>query len=97
MVTYNQMILKKDAQGNVIQNSYYEDMQFRGQYSDANLIYRGYARPSADEGDEVWQIAELTYVGSNLTEVNWPQGSNGSPTSEFNFSWTDRATYTYGV
>lgn len=51
--TYNQTILKKDAQGNLIQDSYIGDMTFRGEYTGTNLIYRAYARPGASEGDTV--------------------------------------------
>ena len=95
--TYNQTILKKDAQGNLIQDSYVGDMTFRGEYTGTNLIYKGYARPGSVEGGLVWQIALLTYDGDdNVLSVTWPLGDNGFPTSEFNFSWTDRASYTYG-
>ena len=94
--TYNQTILKRDAQGNVLQESYVGDMSFRGQYTGTNLIYKGYARPGAAEGDLVWQIAFITYDGSNnVTSVTWPQGTNNAASSEFDFSWTDRASYTY--
>lgn len=94
--TYNQTILKKDADGNVIQNSYITDMSFRGEYTGTNLIYKAYARSGASEDALVWQICKLAYDGSNnLISVKWPQASNGAASSEFNFSWTDRATYTY--
>ena len=93
--TYHQTILKKDAQGNLIQDSYTGDMTFRGDYTGTNLIYKGYARPDSTEGALVWQIAKCAYDGSNnLTSVKWPE-SNGAASSEFIFSWTDRATYTY--
>lgn len=96
MTKYNQTILKHDAQGNLIQDSYVGDMTFRGAYTGTNLIYKGYARPGASEGASVWQIALLAYDGSNnLTSIKWPQGTNLTASSEFNFSWTDRATYTY--
>lgn len=95
MTTYHQAILKRDANGNVIQNSYLSDMAFRGEYAAANLIYKGYARPGADEDDLVWQIALLTYSGTNLVSITWPEGDNAAASSEFIFSWTDRATYTY--
>jgi hypothetical protein len=96
MATTNQTILKRDAQGNVIQDSYVGDMTFRGEYTGTNLIYKGYARPGASEGASVWQIARITYDGSNnATSVLWPQGPNLAASSEFNFSWTSRATYTY--
>lgn len=94
--SYHQTILKRDANGNVIQDSYTGDMTFRGDYTGTNLIYKGYARPGADEDDDVWQLAKCAYDGSNnLTSIKWPQGDNGAATSEFVFNWTDRATYTY--
>ena len=94
--THHQTILKRDADNNVIQDSYVGDMTFRGDYTGTNLIYKGYARPGASEGASVWQIAKIAYDGSNnATSVKWPQGSNSAASSEFNFSWTDRATYTY--
>jgi hypothetical protein len=96
MTTYNQTILKEDAKGNVIQDSYFEDMTFRGEYTGTNLIYKGYARPGAAEGSLVWQIAKLAYDGSsNILSVKWPQNTYGAASSEFIFSWTDRATYTF--
>ena len=71
-------------------------MTFRGEYTGTNLIYKGYSRPGAAEGDLVWQIAKVAYDGSNnLLSIKWPQGDNGAPTSEFIFSWTARAGYTY--
>ncbi len=88
--------MKKDAQGNVLQESYIGDMTFRGEYTGTNLIYKGYARPGSTEGSLVWQIAKLSYDGSgNVLTVLWPQGSNAAASSEFIFSWTSRATYTY--
>lgn len=93
--TFNQTILKRDADGNVIQNSYNE-MTFRGQYTGTNLIYKGLARPGADESANVWQLALLAYDGSNnLVSIKWPQGTNSAASSEFNFNWTGRAGYTY--
>lgn len=71
-------------------------MTFRGEYTGTNLIYKGYARPGSAEGDNVWQIAKLSYDGSNnILTIKWPQGSNSAASSEFNFNWTGRAGYTY--
>ena len=96
MLSVNQAVLKQDSYGNVIQESYIGDMTFRGQYTGTNLIYKGYARPGADEGALVWQLALIAYDGSNnITSIKWPQGSNGAASSEFIFSWTARASYTY--
>lgn len=96
MKNYHQPILKQDANSNVIQNSY-TDAAFRGEYDVGdNLIYKGLARPGANEGDLVWQLALLDYDGSgNLLSITWPQAANGAASSEYNFSWTDRASYTY--
>lgn len=96
MANVNQTILKRDAQGNVIQDSYTGDMAFLGDYTGTNLIYKGFARPGADPADAVWQIAFLTYDGDdNLLSIQWPQNALGHASSEFNFAWDDRASYTY--
>jgi len=95
-ITYNQQILMHDANGNLIQDSFFECMTFRGAYTGTNLIYKGFARPGADEGDDVWQIALLEYdVSDNILSIKWPQGSNGAASSQFIFNWTGRAGYTY--
>ena len=40
--SFNQTILKRDAQANVIQDTFYSDMTFRGEYDGSNnLIYKG--------------------------------------------------------
>lgn len=84
-----------DSQGRVIPDSY-SDESFRGQYTGDNLIYKGFARPGAAEGDLVWQLAFLTYDGSgNVLTIKWPQNSFGEASNDYIFSWTDRATYTY--
>lgn len=95
MANVNQIVLKRDSQGNVIQDSYVGDMTFRGEYTAANIIYKGYARPGSLTSAAVWQIAKLTYSGDNVTEILWPENSNGAASSEFNFEWDERATYTY--
>ncbi len=87
--------MKRDAQGNVIQESYTGDMAFLGEYSGANLIYKAFARPGAATSAAMWQIAKLTYSGANLTAIQWPQNSLGHASSEFNFVWDSRAGYTY--
>lgn len=91
----NNPYLKRDANNNVIQSSS-GDLAFRGEYTGNNLIYKGLARPGASESATVWQIAKLAYdVNDNLLSVTWPQDGNGHATSEYQFSWTNRATYTY--
>lgn len=75
----------------------YADEAFRGEYDgNDNLIYKGVARPGADTSLLVWQIAKLIYDGNdNLLSVTWPLNPQGVASSEYEFSWDDRATYTY--
>lgn len=94
MSTYNQTILKRDANGHTIQDSY-GDMAFQGEYSGGNLIYRGFARPGTATSVAKWQIAKLAYSGSSITSITWPQDSASHASSEFNFEWDERANYTY--
>lgn len=69
---------------------------FRGDYTGTNLIIAGFALPGAPEGDSVWQLREMTYDGSNnLTDIKWPENAAGIASSEFEFSWTARAGFTY--
>lgn len=85
----------KDAQSNIIPGSF-SDEAFQGEYTGTNLIYKGFARPGASTSAAVWQIAKLTYDGSNnLLSVIWPQDSNGHASNDYQFQWTLRATYTY--
>lgn len=91
----NRPCSRKDAQGEVIPGSF-DDMSFRGEYTGTNLIYKGFARPGAAEGSLVWQIAKMSYDGANnLLTILWPQDANAHASTEYMFSWTARATYTY--
>lgn len=91
----NRPMGRKDAQGN-LNPDFFSDEAFQGQYSGTNLIYKGFARPGALTSALVWQIAFLTYDGSNnLLTITWPQDANGHATNDYQFSWDLRATYTY--
>ena len=90
-----QPTLKKDPNSQTIQESYLAELKFRGEYSAGNLIYKGYARPGAATSDDVWQIAKLTYSGSDLTQVDWAQDSNGIASADYKFIWDNRATYNF--
>ena len=61
-----------------------------------NILYLGRSKVGTAEGDSKWQISFHTWDGNDalLTRV-WPQNSEGSASAEYEFSWTDRATYTY--
>lgn len=70
-------------------------LAFRGEYTGTNLIYAGFARPGASEDEAVWQIFKIAYDGSNNPlSIKWPQ-VNDAASADYQFSWTDRATYTY--
>jgi len=61
-----------------------------------NALYIGKAIVGTGEGESKWQISFQAYDGNNsLTSKTWPQNSAGNASTEYEFSWTDRATYTY--
>ena len=90
----NRPVGQKDTNGHIIPASY-GDLAFQGEYSGDNLIYRGLARPGSPTDEAFWQIALLTYTGSNLTSITWPLNDQGVPSSNYEFVWDDRASYTY--
>ncbi len=86
-----------DAQGRPLVSSG-EWTEFRGAYvpGTTNLLYGGFARVGATEGSSVWQIFTCEYDASNnMTARKWPVNASGVPSSDFEFSWTNRAAYTY--
>ena len=86
--------LKRDQNHTIVQDSYLE-REFRGEYDGSNnLIYAGYAAMGSAEGDRVWQIQKMAYTGTNMTSIKWPE-INSFPSTDYSFSWTDRATYVY--
>jgi YD repeat-containing protein len=92
----NNPYIKLDANGRQIQDSS-EDLAFRGDYQGGNnLIYSGFARPGSSTAAAVWQISKHAYDASNnLTSTTWPQNSSSHASSEYQFVWDNRATYTY--
>ena len=76
--------------------------QVRGdEDSGTELVYVGYSLPNTAESASNWQIIKITTsANGNVTAINYPQKtlSDGTvtPSSEFDFVWDDRATYTYG-
>lgn len=91
----NRPVGRLSSQGCLIEEFFIEE-SFRGTYSGTNLIYAGFARPGADEGSLVWQIQKIAYDGSNNPiSITWPANSMGIVSNDYEFSWTDRLTYTY--
>lgn len=61
-----------------------------------NPLYLGKGVVGIAEGDDKWQISKQTYDAQNgILTKKWPQNADGKASTEYEFSWTDRATYTY--
>ncbi len=91
----NYVPLKQTTDRVWIQNSYSESA-VQMDYSGTNLVYVGIAIPGADVNSSVWQIKKLQYNGSNqLTSIIWPHNAFGQASSDYIFSWANRATFTY--
>jgi len=87
--------LHKDNNLEVVQQTYLE-RAFQGEYTGTNLIYAGFAKPGTSTATNGWQISKLTYDGSNnLLTVTWPVNANGAVSTDYEFVWTARATYTF--
>lgn len=59
-------------------------------YSGDNLIYLGLAAPGSDKAAKKWQIRKFTYSGTNVTDIQYANGS-----LIFNQVWDDRAGLSY--
>jgi hypothetical protein len=88
-----QVGLRRDQNYNLVQQTY-DEKAFRGEYVANNLVYAAFALPGSDPQDRVWQLKKLTYTGTDLTAVTWPQ-LDGKASTDYAFAWDDRATYTY--
>lgn len=84
----------------------WQDEAFQGEYTGNNLIYKGFARPGASTALPVWQIAKLTYDGSNnVTSILWPlvptdptnpsSAVTAACSNDYLFIWNSRHSYTY--
>jgi hypothetical protein len=84
----------------------FSDEAFQGQYTGTNLIYKGFAKPGASVNEPVWQIAFLTYDGSNnVLSIQWPlrksnpydatSADTNAPSNDYEFIWAQRTSYTY--
>lgn len=84
-----------DTQGYLSPDSFLDEA-FRGEYSGTNLIYKGFARAGTLTSAPFWQIAKLAYDGSNnIISITWPLNSEGAASNFYEFTWNDRAGYTY--
>lgn len=91
----NRPLGRLDAQGRTIPESF-ADMEFKGDLAGgSSLVYVGLARPGSATSGAVWQIRKLTYSGSTVIGVSWPQDSNSHASNDYQFVWDNRASYTY--
>lgn len=62
-----------------------------------NAIYIGRAIAGTNPSEAKWQVSLQAYDGNNaITSRTWPQNDEGNPSSEYEFAYSDRATFTYG-
>ena len=61
-----------------------------------NVIYLGRAKVGTATSEAKWQISFITWDANNsMTSLTWPEDSDGNASSEFEFIFDNRATYTY--
>ena len=64
--------------------------------ANGNPIYIGKAIVGSVTSAERWQIAFLQYdINNALISKEWPQNSEGRASSNYEFVWDNRATYTF--
>ncbi len=94
--TPNRPTGKQDPQGNLSPDSFLDEAVLLDYQGGTNVIYKAFARPGASQSAAVWQIAKLTYDGnSNVTAIQWPQNSSGIASSDYEFAYSLRTTYTF--
>jgi hypothetical protein len=61
-----------------------------------NPIYLGKSKVGEHEAADRWQIRAIAYdINEGVTEVTWPERLNGTASSDYEFSWNERASLTY--
>lgn len=61
-----------------------------------NVLYLGRAKAGVADDEAKWQISFHTWDANNsLTSRTWPQNDEGNASTEYEFVWDDRATYTF--
>lgn len=64
--------------------------------ANGNPVYIGKAKVGTLTSEAKWQISKQTYDASqSLTRKEWPQNDESKASSEYEFIWDDRLTYTY--
>ena len=87
-----------DADNRPVETMWWDQSMLADNNGGTTLIYIGKARPGSAASSAVWQIRMLTYdANGNVTQIAWPQNASGNPSNDYQFSWSLRATYTYGT
>jgi hypothetical protein len=78
----------------IVQNS--ETAVLAENNASGDPIYYGRAKAGSSSSEEKWQIRYIQYdANQGITSITWPQNSEGNPSTNYEFAWDDRATYTY--
>lgn len=64
--------------------------------ANGNVVYLGFAKVGVLDDEAKWQISYHTWDSNNsLLTKTWPQNDLSNPSTEYEFTWDDRASYTY--
>ena len=64
--------------------------------ANGNPVFLGRAKVGAATSEPIWQIRAIAYdANQGVTDVTWPQNSEGNASTEYEFIWDNRAGYTY--
>jgi len=66
------------------------DRTMKIEWSGGNPIYVGWAEPGTASSAVGWKIIKLTWSGSEVTDIQYPNGDNA-----FIYVWDSRAGYSY--
>ena len=85
---------QKDRREFIVMDS---EVEIRAQNdASGNPLYIGRAKAGTADDETGWQISFHAWDANNsLTSRTWPQNSEGSPSTEYEFTWDDRAGYVY--
>jgi hypothetical protein len=86
--------LMLDAQGRPIPSSIITQTE-RYDYTGTSPIYIGYARPGTAESTSAWQIRKVTYLSNAAISYTFPTNAASVITADYQFAWSQRASYTY--
>lgn len=85
----------RSPQGELIPFTF-SDLAYQGDLNGgSNLVYIGYARPGTPTSVSAWQIKKITYSGTTPVAIQWPRGTDGAASNDFDQEWDERANLTY--